>query len=312
MIRRASVVVPLVLALGWAPAGRAAGASGVPPFSSYDRDAPAPRLRLALRARFGVTTAPFYTESLPEVRGQGIVGTLSGSHPLGADAEVGLVLPAAALQVRQPAGAYVNELTRGNPALFVAAERIVREGFESTLRSITRLTLALPLSERGPSGSLKSNRALAIASALEGWREQELYAPGRLSIVPCVGLAYDRARIRAEASLELPVLFRLSRADLPSSTPTHIVGFTPAVHTSVAVRVAGWFVPALRADLVVDAVPPVEQARGPARVALVVLEPELAFRLSRHLRLVIDFMAPVAGALAGTTYAGSLGLTALW
>jgi len=312
MIRRASTVVPLLLAMGWAPAGRAAGASGGPPFVSHDREAPAPRLRLALRARFGVTTAPFYTESLPEVRGQGFIGTLSGAYRLAADAEVGLVLPAAALQVRQPAGAYVNELTRGNPALFAADEGIVREGSESTLRYIARLTVALPLSERGPSGSLMSNRALAIASALEGWREQELYAPGRLSIVPCVGLVYDRARISAEASLKLPVLFRLSRAALPSGTETHTVGFTPALHTSLAVRVTGWFVPALRADLVVDALPPVEQARGPTRAALVVLEPELAFRLSRHLGLAVDFMVPVAGTLAGTTYAGSLGLTALW
>jgi len=314
MIRLATAFT-LLLTVGRAPAADAepaAGASGVTPFVSYAREAPASRLRLALHARFGVTTAPFYTEAFPEVRGQGFAGILSGSYRLSADDEAGILLPAAALQVRQPAGAYVNELTRGNPALFAAHQRIVRDDFTSTFRYITRLTLALPLSEDGPTGSLMSNRALTIASALEGWRAQEFYSAGRLSIVPCVGLAYDRARISVQASITLPVLFRLSRAALPSSTDTHVIGFTPVLDTSLAVRVAGWFVSALRADLVLDAVPPVERARGSTRLALVVLEPELAFRLSRDLGLAVDFMAPVAGALAGTTYAGSLRLTTLW
>jgi hypothetical protein len=59
-----------------------------------------------------------------------------------------------------------------------------------------------------------------------------------------------------EASLELPLLFEVSNANLPEASDAHSVGFAPVVHSGADVKVAKWLIPSLSADLVINAVPP--------------------------------------------------------
>lgn len=280
---------------------------GAPPAGN---GASAPRPTLSLGARFGVGTAPFYTANFPSVRGHGFVAVLSGSYPISTTVELGIAVPGAFLSIEQPAGAYVDEVTWGNPTLFVTHRRA--SGAGRTFRWFGRLGVSLPLAEHGAPGALLANRALAVASALEGWRNQESYFPGRLSLAPSGGLDFSSPPWNFEASLTLPLLFRVADADLPDDSRVHAVGFTPVVHSGLHVQVARWLIPSLSADLVLNAVPPAESARNEIQTAQLVLRPALRFPLSRRLLLTADFVAPVAGSLGGSTFSGSLLVTTAW
>jgi hypothetical protein len=270
-----------------------------------------PRANLSLSARFGVSTAPFYTANFPSVRGHALVATLSGRYPISATEELGMHLPGALASIEQPAGAYVDEATWGNPTLFVTHRRALAVGHDRALRWFGRVGVSLPLAERGASGALLSNRALAIASALEGWCEPEAYSPGRLSVAPSGGLHFSSPPWTFEASLELPLLIEAVDAHLPEDSDAHAVGFAQVIHVGLGVQVARWLIPSLNADLVINAVPPVESAHDPLHTAQFVLRPGLSFALNRRLSVSADFVAPIAGALGGSTYSGSLLLTTL-
>lgn len=68
----------------------------------------------------------------------------------------------------------------------------------------------------------------------------------------------------------------------------------------------------LSADLVINAVPPVEGARSKIHTAQPVLRPALSFPLGRRVLLSADFVAPIAGSLGGSTFSGSLLVTTSW
>jgi hypothetical protein len=267
-----------------------------------------PRANLSLATRFGVSTAPFYTASFPSVRGHGLVASLCGTYPIGA-VELGFTVPGALISIEQPAGAYVDEVTWGNPSWVLRYRPASRQGDGHTLGWFSGVGVALPLAEHGAPGALLSNRALALASAFEGWRDQDSYVPGRFSLVPHGGLEFASLPWRFEASLELPLLFEVSDADLPEDSDAAIVGFAPVIHSGIDVRVADWFVPGLDADLVLNAVPPVEGARSKIEPLEFVLRPELSFPLRGRLLLSADFVVPIAGSLAGSTFSGSLRVT---
>jgi hypothetical protein len=273
---------------------------------------PEPRVSLALDTRFGVTHPPFYSERFPSQRGHGFVAKLAGTYRLDSIHQVGALFPAALVSLAQPAGSYVDKATWGNASLFLVQTHTLRTERVRNLRWLDRIDLSLPIAEHGPSDSLYANRALAVASALEGWRDPELFLPGRLSLVATGGVEFAVSRFLFQAGLKLPLLFRVSRAGLPESARDHRVGFTPIAHTLVGVRALSWLEVRAITDLVINAFPAVEQARGQTRPAQLVVEPELLFRLTGELQLATTFMLPVAGALGGSTYAGSASLRASW
>jgi hypothetical protein len=283
--------------------------TGAPPAGDV---APAPRANLSLGARFGASTAPFYTANFSSVRGHGLVAALSGSYLISTTDELGLAVPGALVSVEQPAGAYVDEVTWGNPTLFVTHRRASDVGGGRTLRWFGRVGVSLPLAEHGAPGALLSNRALALASAFEGWRDQESYFPGRLSVAPGGGLDLSSPPWRFEAGLKLPLLFEVSRANLPADSDVRPVGFAPVAHAGFNVRAARWLTPGLSADLVMNAVPPVQGTRDKIQTAQLVLRPALGFPLGRGVLLSADFVAPVGGSLGGSTFSGSLLVTTSW
>jgi hypothetical protein len=271
-----------------------------------------PPLHLSLATRFGVSTAPFYTANLPTVRGHGFVAVLATGYRISAADELGLAVSGALVSIEQPAGVYVDEMTWGNPSLFLTHSQTSGVGDGRTLRWFGRLGVSLPLAEHGAPGALLANRALAVASALEGWRDQESYVPGRLSVVPSGGLDVSSPPWRFAASLELPLLFEVSAANLPDEADAHAVGFAPVLHSGIDLQVATWLIPSLSADLVMNAVPPVEAAGSAIGPAQLVLRPALNFLRGRRLLLSADFVAPIAGSLGGSTFSGSLLVTTTW
>ncbi len=271
-----------------------------------------PRADLSLGVRFGASTAPFYTANFPSVRGHGFVAVLSGSYAISERQELGLTLPGALVSVEQPAGSYVDEVTWGNPTLFATHSQTSKVDGGRRLRWFGRLGLSLPLAEHGAPGALLSNRALAVASALEAWRDQESYFPGRLSLAPSGGMEFSAPPWKVEANLKVPFLFEVSDADLPEDSDTHAVGVAPVVHGGLEVRVARWLVPSLSTDFVINVVPPAEGSRTKIEAAQLVVAPALSFPLSRRVVLTADFVAPIAGSLGGSTFSGGLLLTTSW
>jgi hypothetical protein len=310
MKRWKSLPILGVAGLGLAATGELrAEPQAAPPAGNHPQPA---RASVSLGLRFGAGTAPFFTANFPLVRGHGFVSELSGSYRISQAVELGLAWPGAFVAVEQPAGAYVDEVTWGNPTVFATHGRTFELDDGRALRWFARFGLSVPLAEHGEPGALLSNRALAVASALEGWRNQEAYFPGRLSLTPSGGGDFAVFPWKFEASVRLPVLIEVSGADLPEDSETHSVGFVPVVHTGVGVHAASWLIPSLSADLVINAVPPAESAGSEIQTAQLVLRPALTFPLGRGVELAADFVAPIAGSLGGSTFSGSLHLTKHW
>jgi hypothetical protein len=271
---------------------------------------PCSRLSASLRLRFGLADAPYVSARLPRVTGHGFVARIAAAYALTQHLAVGVELPFAVLSIEQPAGSYVDELTRGNIGLFVrGAQRWQRTW--GSLTPFIALSLGLPLAERDHAGLFLASRALAIASALEAYRDQASFTAGVVPVTSALGLRLARGVWIAETSLRLPLLFRFSRAGLSADAATHPLGFVPVLHVSAALRPLSWLQAALSADAVVNAPAPVK-LRTSRAVTQLSLTAELGFVLQEQLVLGLDFVAPLAGALGGWNYSGSVVLQVAW
>jgi hypothetical protein len=267
----------------------------------------AERLFAAAEIRLGETTAPYFTRSFPGLRGHGIVGLLHAGYRITDRHSLGIEMPLLGISVQQPAGSYLDEFAWGNLNMFYLHEHALLDTARLRLIMHAGASVALPIAEQSRSASLLSGRALRIGSALDGFRHPELFTEGVLPIAGSIGVTLERSWFAAAASFRLPLLIRFSDADLPDDARTHPLGVVTVLHLGLSADATRWFNLSLSADTVVDAVPAVETARD-TPLAQLTLSPALTFRLRRGVWLAISFVLPVASALGGTTYAGSLAL----
>lgn len=296
------------------PAAPRPAAEAPLPAGPTDEQEPGEHGGVALLMRFGVTDAPFYSAELPEVKGHALVALLSGYARVGGDYAVGLRVPLSGASVAQPAGVYVDEAAWGNPELWAERRWSFSVGGGLRLRATGRFAVGTPLADRGPAGSLLENRALEIASALEGYREQELYLPGVLPLAASAQVELCSSRWAAVASVKLPLLIRVSDAGYSDRSTLHPLGTAPVLGLQGTAWVTPRFGISVAGHLVINAVPPVEPARaaGGSSVVQVVLAPALQVGLGAHVLLRVDVVAPVAGPLGGTTFAGGLHTEVRW
>ena len=233
---------------------------------------------LSLRLRGGAATAPFATTELPEAKGQGMVVVLSGRGRVLPFTWVGARVPLALVSVAQPAGSYVAEAAWGNPELYTERELVLRRDDALTLAANVRLAVGLPLAERGSPNGLMAHRALAIADALGGWRDRELFVAGVVPVGVSGQLTLSSARWSVGASAKLPLLFRVSDADLPR---TRAVGVTPALGANASAWVSGSFGLSLDLHAAFDAVALVVWARDVSRAQLAVQPGVLSFAFTQ-------------------------------
>ena len=262
------------------------------------------RLSASLEVRIGASSAPYFTRNLPEVRGHGIVGLVRGGYRLDERHSLGVEAPLLAISLRQPAGSYLDEFSWGNLLLFYQHDRALLDAPPLRLTVHTGVSLALPIAEQSGSASLGAGRALRLGSALDGFRHPELYTEGVVPVTTNVGATLARGRFAAVAGVRLPLLLRFSEAELPKDARPRPLGVTTVLHLGVSAEATRWLHVSLAADTAVDAVRAVEPARAAARVQLS-LAPALTFRLPRGVRLGTTFVLPIAGALGGSSYAGS-------
>jgi hypothetical protein len=283
-----------------------------PTLSAAEHDWPAPppakdaeeRLSLSVSNRAGLVEAPFVTEAFPEVSGFGMVLTASAAVQLPSLGWLRLRLPLSVVRLDFPAGAQVSQTAWGN--LELGFERSLE--LDRSIRVGLRGAVLVPSAEHGPESALLGNRALALGNALDGGKDSALLTPGVTGLRLGGSVEHSRHPFTFRASLDLPLLIRLSHASLPDATETHPIGLLPTLDLRAAWRVTSWFGTSLAAGLITEPLrvqePTLERDRK--RRVQPVVEPGLHFRLGQHLALGLDASLPVAGALGGDAF--SVGL----
>lgn len=283
------------------PARWSVAATG-PNFDAVDKYA------LSLDARFGIASSPFVTRSFPVVRGHGFVLQGAGAFRLRNDMLLGFRMPMVMVSIAQPGGSYLDVFTWGNPRFSFQQRHELKRWSSFRARGLVGATLALPIAEQGPAGSLFALRALQVASSLDALREQDLYTSAAVPVSGSYGVVVEDARFGLEANLRVPIFFRFGRADLPPDAKTRTVGASAVLHVGVRAAATRWFEIALAADTVFNAFPTVKPERDTPTTQFA-LAPSVSFRLASSWRLAANAVLPVAGPLGGHAGAGGLQLS---
>jgi hypothetical protein len=265
----------------------------------------APRgAQMELKALFGVSTTPFDVSSLPEAKGQAFVFLAGGRYALSQPLSLELCVPLVLGSVAQPAGSYVDAAALGNPELGARYWFLDRRAGASTLALSGAFGVGAPLASHNQ--NLMPNRVLAIADGIEGRGHPEWFTPGVVPITLSTSLRWASAPWSLETALRLPLLVRVSEADLPSSsTNSQSLGVATVVGLEARYRLSQRLSLSSAAQLFFDLVPPVEHVRDVSRV-------QDFERLSLHIHfgtiaaLVVDLQTAIGGELGGSTVAFGL------
>jgi hypothetical protein len=262
-------------------------------------------VHVSAELRIGAAKAPFYTDALPETTSeftQARSMILAASVRIAPALFVGARLPAAPSTVRQPAGSYADEKALGNPELNADWLAPPRAFGGHLVHFLVRGAIGLPLAEHGSAMSLVQNRVVALSSALDGWRNPELYHPGVLPLTLSGRASLEPRPWGAELAGKLPVLVRIGDASLPDEADTHPVGFEPTLEARGLFAPVDWFTAELGASLAAHLLPAVSPAGRSDRDGRLqpAIEPGLRFWPGGGVSLSTGFSAALGGPLAST------------
>jgi hypothetical protein len=267
-------------------------------------------ISLSLTNRAGLATAPFVTPPFPEVSGFGMVLTGAAAARFSPLGWLQLKLPVTFAWLDFPAGAQVPETALGNLEL----------GLEHPLelRPSTRIGLLaafiVPSAEHGTETALLNNRALALGSALSGGKDSPLLTPGVTGLRLGASVEHSQHPFEFRASLDVPLLARVSDASLPEETETHPIGILPAIDLEATWWLTPWFGTSLGGGLFAELLRVQDPALEGDRNSRLqpVLEPGLHLWLGHHVELGLEASIPVGGTLGGDAWSigvqGRLGL----
>lgn len=260
------------------------------------------RVTLQEQAHFGVATAPFEVRPLAQAKGQAFSFVTGGWLRIDDVGWVGLRLPVVAGSVAQPAGSYVDEAAWGNPELRAATRLALVDRDGLRLRLAAGAGVGVPLAEHAT--SLLPNRVLAVANGIEGLAEPELFRPGRLPVTAFGQVDAVSGRWRILGMLKVPVLVRVSGADLPSGeSESRAAGVAAVARVEGRVSITRAFGLALSPQVFVDVLPAAVHVRETAPVQLL-LRGGPFFQVSSWGSIAIDVQAPLGGPLGGSTIGG--------
>ena len=252
-----------------------------------------------VEALAGAATAPFVTPELPDAKGRGMVVVFGGFYRANSGLCAGLYVPATVTRLREPSGTFTDEPSWGNPMFWGERRFALSRDPLRRLDGWVRIGVGAPLADMGPRNSLTKNRALAVADALDGFRDREFFTPGVVPFALASGVVLDAGTFGVEGSVKLVPMVRIDDAFLPAAVRKDAA--------LVAVANAGgsfWPFPELGfgalATLSVDAAPAAHSPRESE--PQLVLSPAVLARAGRT-RLGTELVVPVAGALGGTTIA---------
>jgi hypothetical protein len=262
-----------------------------------------PTAEVMVDARIGQSTAPYSTAAFPETSGYGAVLIGAARYRKAERWQLGLRVPLVLMRIEQPAGALYAEAAWANPELSVALERpwLELDGWRLSLQ--TSLAVGVPLAQHD--SAQLAGRALRLANALEGFSEPGLYTPGVLPLTPAGRVGLQSPRWKVAASLALPLLFRVSNADLPAESEPRSFALTPIIGLDARLRVLRWLWVGIAPRLTVQAVPPVEDHAAPLQL---LAAGHVDANLGEHLSVSALLQAPIAGPLGGSTISSGLRL----
>ena len=260
--------------------------------------------QLEAQAHFGVATTPFDVTALPEAKGQAFVLVAAGRYAISEPLSLELHAPLVLGSVAQPAGSYVDATALANLQLGARYRFVQTHSGRAVVALAAAIELGAPLASHAE--NLMPNRALAIADGIEGRAHPEWFTPGVAPITASGALRWAVAAWNLEADLRLPLLVRVSEADLPSATTnTKPLGFAVVAGMAARYRLSRRFSLAAATHLFFDVAPAVAHVRDISRL-------QDFERLSLHVHfasraaLVVDVQTAAAGELGGSTVAGGL------
>jgi hypothetical protein len=260
--------------------------------------------QIEAQAHFGVATAPFDVSTLPEAKGQAFVFLAGGGYALSTPLSLELRVPWVLGSVAQPAGSYVDAAALGNPQVGVRYWALQRSTGDSTLGLAGAIELGIPLASHAE--DLMANRALAIADGIEGRAHPEWFTPGVMPLTPSGALRWVSGPWSLETQLRLPLLVRISEANLPSTTTnTQALGFAAISSGEARYRLSQRLSVAAAAHLFFDIAPSVAHVRDVSRVQDFE-RLSLLIHFGSRAGLVIDLQTAIAGELGGSMVAGGL------
>jgi hypothetical protein len=206
--------------------------------------------------------------------------------------------------VAQPAGSYVDAAALGNPQLGARYRFVERHSGEARLALSGVVELGVPLASHAP--NLMPNRVLAIADGIEGRGHPEWFTPGVTTITPSTTLGWASASWRLTAELRLPLLVRVSEADLPSgTTDTKSLGLAAVAGVLGRYHLSRRLSLAAAAHLFWDVAPSAAHVRSVSPVQDFERLSLLVHFGSRG-ALCVDLQTAIAGELGGSLVAGGL------
>lgn len=261
---------------------------------------------LSLDSQLGTSSSPYLPGAFPETSGYGSVLRFDAKVRLGSKLRIGGRAALALMRVEQPAGAFYAEAAWGNPELSAGLEQALWTRGKWTLVLAPQLAVGIPLAEHDSQVSQLEGRALALADAFEGLSQPELFTPGVLPLTPAAQLELADPRWRFTAALKLPVLLRVSNANLPSESEPRAFGLVPVLELGVRFQAWRWLALGLGPRLAWRALPPVS-GQAAALQPLACVSTQFHFL---DIDAALKLRAPVAGPLGGSTIAGGLELQA--
>jgi hypothetical protein len=256
------------------------------------------------QAHFGVATSPFGVTALPEAKGQAFVLIAAARYAVSKPFSFELRAPLVLGSVAQPAGSYVDAAALGNPQ-FGARYRIMERHWGKTALELAgAIQLGAPLATHAE--NLMPNRVLAIADGVEGRAHPEWFTPGVVPITASFALRWAASVWSVETELRLPLLVRVSEADLPSATTsTRALALGAVASVEGRYRLSRRFSLTAATQLFFDIAPAVAHVRDVSP-----MQDLERFSLHVHLgsraALVVDLQTAMAGALGGSMVAGGL------
>lgn len=260
--------------------------------------APQPAL-VALGSRAGHARSPFPAPLSGQASGWLYSLMPYGHYDVSPSLRLGVRVPMVVANVTRPAGSIVEEVAWGN------AELSLWWGQRLTAEIAWSLGLAAGAPAKGsaiPTDEMFANKALALGSALAGWGQPELYAPGRVPLTPAGRVDVRRGIWQAGAELKLPLLVRAGSGGATRAVAVEPIGVATVAtaHASaspwewLSITVSGWVT-----------WHPVWAARAStaslSRIQVVV-QPRLMFRVAGRGFVALDSAVPLGAELGGAVY----------
>jgi hypothetical protein len=275
-----------------------------------DSGQPRRRVQIAGQAHFGVATTPFPVSTLRRAKGQAFVFAAAAGYDVSSRVALELGVPWVLGSVARPAGSYVDTAALGAPQLGARYELVRRRSRTSALDVDAGLSVGLPFASHAD--DLMPNRVLAIADGIEGRGQPEWFTPGALPITARATVRWTARGWSVDGTLKLPLLVRVSEADLPSATTsTHRVGLAMVASTEVRYGLSRRYSLALAEQLFFD-VAPLASHVGDVSPVQDVERLSLQVRLGSTGSLIVDLQTAIGGDLSGSMLGGGLRTIIAW